>query len=172
MTWTTYHKRGEILRTVMTVANERCDGLLPMDLDGVTEKFEDQLELLGALQLKWHTRLAGRIEQELADQPMDLESAVVRAWHHTAGEMPGVRAIIDTYLDQPLDERMATMMAKARAKERVLLAVMAGKAAYADTRAAAVGAAIEERARASYVPIPTDHRAPTLLDRIKAALAA
>jgi len=173
MTWTTYHRRGEILRDVMTVADQRRDGLLPMDVDGVLEKFDDELGLLAALQLRWHTRLAGRIEQELADQPMDLESAVVRAWHAAAAEMPGVRAILDHYLDEPVDARMARAMAKAHAKERLLLAVMAGKGAYADERAVQVGARIEERARASYRPVaPITAPRPTLLDRIRAALAA
>lgn len=174
MTWTSYHKRGEILRTVMAVVDERRDGLLPMDVDGVIEKFDDELGLLGALQLKWHTRLAGHIERELAEQPMDLESAVVRAWQDTARELPGVRAVVDHYLAEPVDARMAATMAKARAKEQVLLAVMAGKAAYADGRAATVGAAIEERARASYLPLATaaPARVPSLLDRIRAALAA
>lgn len=173
MTWTTYHKRGEILRTVMTVVDERRDGLLPMDVDGVVEKFDDELGLLGALQLKWHTRLAGRIERELGEQPMDLEAAVIRAWQDTANELPGVRAVIDRYLAEPVDARMAATMAKAHAKEHVLLAVMSGKGAYADDRVARVGAGIEERARASYVPMtPAVTRVPSLLDRIRAALAA
>lgn len=174
MTWTTYHNRGEILRHVMTVADERRDGLLPMDVEGVVEKFGDELGLLGALQLKWHTRLAGRIEHRLAEQPMDLESAVVAAWHDAAAEMPGVRAVLDHYLEQPVDPRMAATMAKAHDKERLLLAVMAGQCGYTDQLAPKVGARIEARARASYsprAPMPSP-RTPTLLDRIKAALAA
>ncbi|MEP9381439.1 hypothetical protein [Nocardioides sp. KR10-350] len=174
MTWTTYHNRAEILRTVMAVADERRDGLLPMDVEGVVEKFDDELGLLGTLQLKWHTRLAGRIEQELNDQPMDLESAVVRAWQQTAAEMPGVRAILDHYRSEPVDARMAETMAKAHAKEHLLLAVMAGKGAYSDELAVPAGAAIEERARASYRPlgpVPAQ-RGTSLLGRIKAALAA
>ena len=99
MTWTSFHRRGEILRTVTRVADERLDGALPMDVTGVRETF-DAHTLLGALQLRWHTRLAGRVERELMYQPMDLESAVVRAWHSTADELPGVRAILDHYREQ------------------------------------------------------------------------
>ena len=174
MTWTTYHKRGEILRTVMAVADERRDGLLPMDVDGVGVKFDDELDLLGALQLKWHTRLAGRIEQELAEQPMDLDAAVIRAWHAAALAMPGVRAILDHYLAEPLEARMGAAMAKAHAKEQLLLAVMAGRGAYADELAVRVGADIEARARASYRPATpiAGARPASLLDRIKAVLAA
>ena len=66
-----------------------------MDIAGVATVFADDLDLLGALQLKWHTRLAGRIEREQAHQPMDLKAAVVRAWRETADELPGIRAILD-----------------------------------------------------------------------------
>ena len=34
-----------------------------MDVEGVGEAFADELDLLGALQLRWHTRLAGHIER-------------------------------------------------------------------------------------------------------------
>lgn len=175
MTWTTYHKRGEILRTVMTVADARRDGLLPMDVEGVVETFDDELGLLAALQLKWHTRLAGRIEHQLMDQPMDLEAAVITAWHRTAAEMPGVRAIIDHYREEPTDEDMASAMRKALAKEHLMLAVMAGRGGYTDRQAIPIGAAIEERARATCPPLPgaapgEDRR--SILGRLKAALAA
>jgi adenine-specific DNA glycosylase len=56
-----------------------------MELPGVAETFGDELTLLGALQLRWHTRLAGDIERELMGQPMDLEAAVTAAWRKSAG---------------------------------------------------------------------------------------
>src|SRR5207342_3890107 len=80
MTWTSFHRRGDVLRDVIAVADERRDGVLPADVDGVSATFADDLDLLAALQLKWHTRLAGRIEREQLNQPMDLRHAVVRAW--------------------------------------------------------------------------------------------
>lgn len=61
----TLTSRGAILRNAITAANTRRDGELPLDVPGVTEAFEDDLALLGALQLRWHTRLAGHIEREL-----------------------------------------------------------------------------------------------------------
>ena len=103
MTWTSFHSRGEILRDVIAVADQRRDGLLPTDVDGVAETFGDDLALLGALQLRWHTRLAGRIERELMRQPMDLEDAVVAAWHAAADELPGVLAIVDHHRAEPAD---------------------------------------------------------------------
>jgi hypothetical protein len=175
MTWKSFHTRGEILRDVINTANDRRDGALPTDVEGVAETFGDELTLLGALQLRWHTRLAGRIERELMRQPMDLESAVVAAWHATADELPGVRAIVDHYRAEPTDDAMAEMMAKSAAKERILLAMMAGRVSAPDDAAARVGAAIESHARATYRPVrsaPRRAEQPRLLARLKAALAA
>lgn len=174
MTWTSFHNRGEILREVLATADARRDGTLPMDVAGVTETFGDELTLLGALSLRWHTRLAGRIEHALMDQPLDLEAAVVTAWQQTADELPGVRAVLDRHRSEPLDAAMADAMAKATAKERILLAVMAGQVSAQDAAAARVGAALESKARASFRPVPRipAPRAGGFLDRIKAALAA
>jgi hypothetical protein len=174
MTWTSFHNRGEILRTVIATADARRDGSLPMDVEGVREAFGDELALLGALSLRWHTRLAGRIERELMHPSMGLEAAVVSAWQRTAEELPGVRAILDHYRSEPLDAAMAEAMSKAAAKEHILLAVMAGRSSAQDAAAARVGAAIEGQARASLRPV---HRTPAprtggFLDRIRAALAA
>jgi hypothetical protein len=173
MDWNSYHTRGEILRSVVEVADQRHDASLPMDVEGVREKFDDELDLLGALQLRWHTRLAGRIERELAEQPMDLEGAVIAAWHRTTDEMPGVRAILDHYRGGTGDARTDRAMTKAVAKEHILLAVMAGRGGTQDELAIPVGALIEERARATYRParrVPAAR--PSLMERIKAALAA
>lgn len=175
MTWNAFHTRGEILRTVSTVADTRRDGLLPLDVDGAREAFADELELLGALQLRWHTRLSGRIDRALMTQPLDLEAAVVGAWHATADELPGIRAILDHHAAHPLDDAMGAALATANRKEQILLAVMAGRAGTEDHGAVAVGARLEEQARATHHPVrrTTDRRATvTLRDRIRAVLAA
>ena len=174
MTWTSFHRRGEILRTVTATADRRRDGVLPMDVEGVAETFGDELSLLAALQLRWHTRLSGRIERELMNQPMDLEPAVIAAWQGTAEELPGIRAIIDHYRAEPLNEAMAAAMTKSAAKEHMLLAVMAGRVSAQDATAARVGEAIEASARATFRPVRrhADAAAPSLLGRIRAALAA
>ena len=177
MTWTSFHRRGDVLRDVIAAADERRDGVLPRDVDGVTAVFADDLELLGALQLKWHTRLAGRIEREQLHQPMDLRASVVRAWRHTADELPGIRAVLDAQRARPTDEGAAEIMRKSAAKEHVLLAVMAGLASAQDAQAVAVGAGIEQEARAAHASYADgdgepDPDRPTLLGRLKAALAA
>lgn len=187
MTWTSFHHRGEILRAVTRVADQRRDGRLPMDVAGVRESFGDELGLYGALSLRWHTRLAGRIERELADQPLDLEGAVMTAWRAMAADMPGTRAILDHYREHPVDDAMAEAIAKATRKEHILLAIMAGKASVHDSRGAALaaetGARIEQRARTLSVAIEAARATTTdgygvrgslrhRLGRLKAALAA
>jgi hypothetical protein len=174
MTWTAFHRRGEVLRHVVETADQRVDGELPLYVDGVNETFADANDLLGALQLRWHTRLAGRIERELMAQPMDLEQAVVTAWHRTVDEMPGVRAVIDRHRAHPLDEAMASTTATAAAKEHVLLTVMAGRGGPNDPESIAVGRRIEDRARATYVPAPRadDRDEHPILHWLKTALAA
>lgn len=186
MTWDAFHRRGEVLRDVLAHAEARRDGRLPMELAGVAETFGDELTLLGALQLRWHTLLAGSIERELMSRPTDLETAVTEAWVRTAVEMPGLRAILDACTERPSSPEMAQALDTARRKDWTLMAAMAGKASPADERAARVGRAIEQRARAAYHPLPpggTDrpdqpgrHAAassrPSLMSRVKARLAA
>jgi hypothetical protein len=152
MTWTTFHHRGEVLRTVIDAADARRDGLLPMDVPGVSETFEDELTLLGALQLRWHTRLSGRIEAALMHQPTDTDEAVVAAWHATADELPGIRMVLDHYRAEPLSDRMAAMIATSAAKERVLMAAMAGRTGATAQATAAAGRILEKRARTTYRP--------------------
>ena len=182
--WHAHHNRGEILRTVISTADERLDGVLPMDLLGVSDVFRDELDLLGALSLKWHTRLAARIERELTHGPTDLEAAVIAGWRATARDLPGIRMILDHYLVAPTSSAMAEATARSHAKERVLLAVLAGKAPAhlgLDADAVRVGALIEERARAGRQAaedareLRHRHRAEDrhgLLYRLMAALAA
>ncbi|WP_183095128.1 hypothetical protein [Nocardioides stalactiti] len=178
MTWKAFHNRGETLRTVITVAAERRDGILPMDLPGVSERFHDELDLLGALQLKWHTRLAGHIESELSVQPWELRSAVATGWALTADEMPGVRLIIDHYRDHPVDDAMAQALARSTAKEHYFLAVMAGQAALGRAEGRVVGAEIEQEARkiraaesVHDAPVDNGPRRP-LIERLRAVVAA
>ncbi|MEO9326226.1 hypothetical protein ABFT23_22240 [Nocardioides sp. C4-1] len=175
MTWKSFHSRGEVLRTVVATANTRRDGLLPLDVAGVRETFVDDLDLLGTLQLRWHTRLAGHLERELVSQPLDLQSAVTTAWGAACDELPGVRLVLDHYRAEPTSDAMAVAMATATRKEHALLAVMAGQAGIGDDAVAApLGARIEERARTQHrgAPALVDDVRPTFLERLRAVLAA
>jgi hypothetical protein len=175
MTWTSHHRRADVLREVITTADERLDGLLPLDVDGVTETFGDELTLLGALQLRWHTRLAGHVERRLADQPLDLEGAVALAWLDAAEGMPGVRAVLDHYCAHPTSPEMAHAVSVASGKEHEMLALMSGRASGPGAAAQRVGRSIEADARTSYVPgvrRARSHEAPSLVQRLRAVLAA
>ncbi len=185
MTWNSFHRRGEILQTVVQTADARRDGVLPMQLPGVPETFRDELDLLAALQLKWHARLSGNIERALMAQPLDLESAIASAWRATSEQMPGVRLILDRYTETPSDSRMGAALQRASEKEWIRLAAAAGLASDESAAAARVGRRVELRARteaagpvarpASEVLADPDRTAegtPSLVDRIKAVLAA
>ena len=182
MTWKAYHNRGETLRAVINTSSVRRDGVLPMDVAGVAETFRDELDLLAALTLKWHTRLSGNIEQMLAHQPVDLDEAVTVAWSNTAHELAGVRMIMDNHRANPLDDAMARAMATAADKEHYLLAVMAGRSSLLSEEAALrIGAELEERARLLHrgIPVITPDAAyeepevrGSLLERLRAVLAA
>src|SRR4051794_2216926 len=107
MTWDAHHRRADVLRAVVEEANARRDGRLPLELPGVAETFGDELALVAALQLRWHTRLAGRTERALMARPADPEAAVVAAWRDTARELVGVRRILDARAERPTGEAMA-----------------------------------------------------------------
>lgn len=175
--WDAFHRRGDVLRAVADQADARRDGLLPTDVPGAAETFRDDLDLIAALQLRWHTRLAGRVEQALADQPLDLELAVVDAWRATADELAGVRLVLDRALAEPPSAEAATVLGRARDKDWTLLAVMAGRAGVSETAAPRVGRGLEDRARAGWLlTSPPRHRADvpagSLIGRLRAVLAA
>jgi len=174
MTWGTVHRRGDVLQAVTRAADERRDGILPMDVTGVRETFGDELTLLAALQRRWHTRLSGRIERALLDDPADQESAVLAAWCATADELAGTRLVLDHYRAEPLGDAMAAATTTAAAKERVLMAAMAGRAGARTEDTLAAGLALEERARAGHrrPSAPADRRGHGLLHRIRGHGAA
>lgn len=176
MTWNAFHHRGEILQTVIDAANTRRDGVLPMDLPGVRETFHDELDLLGALSLKWHARLSGNIERALMAQPLDLEAAIVAAWRTSNDEAPGIRLILDHYTESPSDPEMAAALTRAQEKEWLKLASAAGLASDESASAARAGQRVTTQARAGEpAGASTTVDAvvtPSLVDRIRAVLAA
>jgi len=193
MTWNTFHHRGAILQTVVETADRRRDGVLPMQLPGVTETFRDELDLLAALQLKWHARLSGNIERALMGQPLDLEHAIASAWRRTSDQLPGVRMILDRYAETPSDPAMAAALTRANEKEWIRLAAAAGLANDESAAAARAGRQVELRARSDAADAAFERSAeellatattdvatttvdesvtPSLVERIKAVLAA
>lgn len=170
MSWKSFHLRSDVLRSVIEAADSRLDGRLPMHVVGVSSTFRNELNLIGALSLTWHTRLAARIESELTAQANDPESAVIDAWRATAEELPGVLLILDRHRAEPLDDEMARALAISGDKEHALLAIAAGQASGADPVAVRTGQQIADRARHSE---PERRCAPaSLVDRLKAVLSA
>lgn len=172
MTWDTHHRRDLVLHDAMAAAEDahrRGDGvLLPWsDIEGAEETFGSPENLLRALQMRWHTRLSGAIERELSEQPWDLPLGVVHAWRALASEMPGVRRVLDVYVDK---ETMQT----ARSKEWVLLASASGLAAMDDPEAVRIGQQVEHRARSVTVDrtVPHAPEPETWIGRLWHALAA
>ena len=179
MTWTNFHRRGEILQSVVEAVDARLDGRLPMQLPGVAESFRDELDLIAALWLKWNARLSGNLERALTGEPMDLEDAVASGWRVTRDQLPGVRLVLDRYVESPTDPEMAAALERARDKEWCRLAAAAGLANDESPAAARAGRQIELRARDASSTTPTsatptnlDEGTPSLVDRIKAVLAA
>ncbi len=178
MSWTTFHRRGEVLRTLTSTADARRDGVVPMDVAGVRETFGDELSVIAALQLRWHTCLSGHLGQALMHQPTDLDDAVVVAWHSTADELPGTRMVLDRYRAEPLDDAMAGVLCTSAAKEHLLLAAMAGRSGGDRNATIRVGRALEEQARATYQParevsdLQARHRRRGLLARVRSRLVA
>src|SRR3954454_774489 len=182
MSWTAFHSRGETLHAVVDAPNANRDGILPMQVAGVTENFTDEIDLVGALLLKWHARLSGNIERALMREPMNLEAAVASAWRTTAEQLPGVRLIVDRCTLVPETPEMAAAMERAREKEWIRLAAAAGLANDRGPAAVEAGRRGEELAREGFDVPSHDHAnddtpgdpkpSESFVDRIKAVLAA
>src|SRR4051794_12789661 len=121
MSWDSFHRRGAVLRDVVAEAGRRGDGLLPSDVPGVAETFDDDFDLLATLQLRWHTRLAGQVERALSEWPEDPERAVVTAWRRTSADLAGVRAVLDRAATEPTTPRVADMLSTARRNDATMM---------------------------------------------------
>jgi hypothetical protein len=181
---TTVHRRGDVLRQVVKVVDRRQVGVLPMDHDGVSETFRDELDLVGALQLRWHALLAGNIERALSQEPgdtgsvledidTDLAHVVLTAWYDARAELPGVRLVLDTYAKNPTSPEMAEALDIANRKDWAVVAVMAGMASAQDADAAEVGRTLDARVRsASFEPLVRVEHQLSLRERLKLAWVA
>ena len=141
MTWTSFHRRGDVLRDVIAAADQRRDGVLPRDVAGVSRD------------LRRRPRPPRRPPAEVAHPPRRPDRA--RADAPADGPARGRRARLagrpptscpasgpssTASGPRPPTTATAAIMRKSAAKEHVLLAVMAGLASAHDARAAAVGA--------------------------------
>jgi hypothetical protein len=167
MTWDAYHRRNAALRSAIAVIDRRRDGQLPWhELGAARDAFDTPTDLLLALQMRWHTRLAGHVDRVLAGEPMDLRAAVIAAWRSAAADLPGVRAVLDVHDDEPA-------LRPARTKELAYLASAAGLAELADPRAVAIGREVRSEAQhlVDVGPVP-DHVPTGWVARVLQALSA
>ena len=147
MTWTVTHHRGAILRAVAHEVNAQNTGLLPMHLEGVAETFHDELDVIAGLYLQWHARLSANVDDALMAENDDPAGLVAGAWAKTAQQLPGIRRVIDTYTENPLDDRMADALDKARRTELARLGCAAGASQLANETAEHTGEEIVSHAR-------------------------
>ena len=120
-----------------------------MDLTGVPETFGDELTLLAALQLRWHTRLSGQIERALMHQPLDTDAGRRRrmAGHRRrAARHPADARALPRRAPRRPDGRSA--WPRPQARNASLLAAMAGRAGATAEATVAAGRMLEERAKA------------------------
>ena len=85
--------------------------------------------------------------------------------------------VLDHYRAEPLDDAMAAVLRTSGAKERLLLAAMAGRRGVDRDATVAAGRALEERARATTGRRPTwcpqaRHRRRGLLAHVRGRLVA
>jgi hypothetical protein len=159
--WENYHRRAAAVRTV--VAELDASGASePIWNAELADVFGDRDGLLVALHDLWTRRLEGRIDMA-TDMGLDLPSEdVARAWREVAGELAGVRRVLDRHQDDPV-------LSRHELHEHRLVALAAGLASLADPveHAAAWGARLVKDLREVPVLVPRPAR---LADRISATV--
>lgn len=126
MTWDAYHRRKNLLREFLVIADRDRDVTLTELLDTLDPQrlvLEDETAALFEIQMAWFQRLSGHIDRLTTTGGGETpEMVAVAAWATTAAELPGARALLDAHVDTPA-------LAKAFAKERTFIAASAGVAA-------------------------------------------
>ena len=172
MIWTS-PRRDEVLRDVIAEADRRLDGVLPMDVEGVSTTFRDPGVLMDVLHVRWQAALTEQIAQAIAeDRDDDPEAAVIRAWRRTTRVLRGVRMILDQDVHEASDRRR-TALTRRRDRQHRWLAVQAGLVAEGDLtdHATALGRALETEGR-RYYRANERPPSPPLVRRLKAALVS
>lgn len=126
MTWDAYNRRKTALRDMLALADRHDDATLETLLDtvpGAREAFDDPRIALFDAQMLFVQRVRGQVDMSLGDglddEAVAHEDAVVDAWATAAEQMPGARVLLD-------EAEAEGDLTKAFAKERALLATMAG----------------------------------------------
>lgn len=128
MSWGDYYQRRDAIDLVLTRA--RATGL-PLDEIDVPPVFASRDELALALQYKWSQLLTGHVTVALTDAEhtpdIDQVEAVATAWRTTAGQHPGLRALLDSHVAGP-----DSTFHETQRNEQRMLALAAGLADVSD----------------------------------------
>ncbi|MCL3818058.1 hypothetical protein [Aeromicrobium wangtongii] len=170
MTWDAYHRRKDVLRQMLAIADHQREitlGELLDSVEGGRDAFPTEIDALFDLQMMWFQRLSGHMEQILSQGTESPDLVPVTAWVGTAAELPGARALLDAHRDEPA-------LRKAFAKELSYLATAAGVPVRgADLRLR--GQRIVDAARSAVpeqTPAAADPSRPGLIARLRSAIAA
>ena len=122
MTWDAYHRRKNVLREMLAIADRRPGTTLTElldSVDGAREAFPTDVDALFDVQMTWFQRLSGQMDRLLSGEHESPDLVPVTAWVTTAAELPGARALLDAHRDEPA-------LRTAFAKELAYLAMSAG----------------------------------------------
>ncbi|MFC7447788.1 hypothetical protein [Rhodococcus daqingensis] len=93
MSWNDFHARGAVLQTVLDRARvDPADPGLLADLPGMERLFGGPEGVLLALEHRWTTHLAAKLDQVIEDG-----APPNTAWNELVSEQPVLRAILDRY---------------------------------------------------------------------------
>ena len=150
--WDTYRRRATALRRVIADLDRSGSSTLPWN-DELAAIFDDPDDLLVALHDVWTRRLEGRVDLALEIDEQESVESVALAWREVAGELPGVRRVLDQQADNPV-------LRHSERHEHRLLAVAAGRATISDplSRSAAEGERLVARFRDADRPSVADTR--------------
>lgn len=166
--------RAGVLHDVIMEILSRKDGRIPVDIAGIDECFSGVEDLVGALMLRWHTRLIASLERGLLTEPEDRKEAVIEAWRHATWIYWGVRMVLDQLAEDPPNDVVARALQVTARNDWAAMAMAAGLASGFDEQATRVGHRLELEARRRNEAEHSTGREPrprTLIGKLRKALA-
>lgn len=143
-TWQRVHLRSAGLRDLLDAVDARLASGAPADavrVETVPAGYADLDDLLVQVYGTWIRRLQARLEQtcelDIAPEEASAAEATAAAWAATARDLPGVRALLDTYADRPALQRLRASEESWMALAAAVAGPGAGAALIATARARA-----------------------------------
>lgn len=139
--------RASVLQAVIEEIQAHSDGQIPRCVDDVDIYFRDTEDLANTLLLRWHTRLASILEDEMLGEPENRQEATIEAWRRASRTYCGVRKVIDELAANPPSEAIAHAVRTTTYNDWAAMAVAAGLASGFNRAASRVGQGLELEAR-------------------------